>query len=146
MKAVNSDGSMPGLPMAGLRAMVPGMTRQLVVPQGFTLSISGVFGILLEHHPGPGAVAIWLFVVGAAVGNAGVAWASKAHRSSTAIPSAHGYQLFNLSPIVVVPLVSLVQWWIRVAILAYLLAGLAVGVGYPLAVSALFQVTRPRPR
>jgi hypothetical protein len=126
--------------------MIPGLTRQLAVPQGFTLSISGAFAILLEHHPDPGAVAIWLFGFGAAVGYAIVASASKAHRSNAAIKSAHGYQLFNLSSIVLVPLVSLIQWWIQIDLLAYPLAGLAVGIAYPLAVSVLFQITRPRPR
>jgi hypothetical protein len=126
--------------------MIPGVTRQLAVPQGFTLSTSGAFAILLQRHPGPGAIAIWLFVVGAGVGYAAVATVSKAHRSSAVIGSVHGLQLFNLSPIVVVPLISLVHWWIQDIPLAYSLAGVAVGVAYPLAVSVLFLLARPQPR
>ena len=38
--------------------------------------------------------------------------ASAAHRSTTAVQSASGYQLFNLSPVVVVPVVGMLAWWI----------------------------------
>ena len=108
--------------------------------------MTGVFAIVLEHHPRPGPVAIWLFVTGAAVGYTAMVGASNAHRSSAPIQAAHGYQLFNLSPILVVPLVSLVHWWIRPAPIAYLFAGLAASCTYLLAVSLLFHGVRRRPR
>jgi hypothetical protein len=143
-----ADGGLtpPGMGRSGLRVMIPGVTRQLAVPQGFTLSTSGAFAILLQRHPAPGTIAIWLFVVGAGVGYAAVAMASKAHRSNAVIGSVRGLQLFNLSPIVVVPLISLVHWWIQGILLAYSLAGVAAGVAYPLAVSVLFLLSRPQPR
>ena len=48
-----------------IHSTLPSVARQLVVPQGFTLSATGVFAILLERRPHPGPIAIWLFVAGA---------------------------------------------------------------------------------
>lgn len=129
---------------AGVRATLPSLTRQLALPQGFTLSTTGVFAILLERHPHPGPVAIWLFVVGAVASYMIVVGTSHAHRSSAPVPTARGYQLFNLAPIPVVPLASLVHWWIQPAALAYALAGLAVGCSYLLAVFVLFRAVQRR--
>ncbi len=64
----------------------PSVARQLVVPQGFTLSATGVFAILLERRPHPGPIAIWLFVAGAAVGFSVVVRASRAHRPASFSP------------------------------------------------------------
>lgn len=76
------------------------------------MSMTGVFAILLEHRPHPGPAAIWLFIAGAALGFSIVVRASGAHRASDALQPASGYQLFNLSPVAVVPAVSLIVWWI----------------------------------
>jgi hypothetical protein len=125
-----------------IHSTLPSVARQLAVPQGFTLSTTGVFAILLEHRPHPGPAAIWLFVVGAALGFAIVVSASGAHRSGGAIQSASGYQLFNLSPVAVVPAVSLIVWWIPLAPVAYPLGGLSASSGYLLAVSSILHATR----
>jgi hypothetical protein len=141
-----ADGRpMPESPRPSLRMMFFGVTRQMTVPSGFTLSISGTFGILLERHPNPGAVAIWLFVSCAVIGAAIVAGSSRGHQSSAAGLSAQGSRLFNPAPIVVVPLASVVHWWVHVVLLAYSLAGFAIGIAYPVAVAMLFQATRPQP-
>jgi Na+/H+ antiporter NhaC len=106
------------------------------------LSTTGVFAILLEHRPHPGVVAIWLFVVGAALGFPVVVRASGAHRSGSTLRPASGYQLFNLSPVAVVPVASLIVWWIPLGPVAYALGGLSASSGYLLAVASLFQAVR----
>jgi hypothetical protein len=132
---------------AGLtRSALPNTARQLTVPQGFTLSATGAFAILVEHRPHPGPVAIWLFVTGAALGLAVTVRASGAHRSAAPLRPASGYQLFNLSPVLIVPAISLLVWWIPLAPVAYALAGLSTSSGYLLAVSLLFHAIRPAPR
>jgi hypothetical protein len=118
---------------------IPAIARQLAVPQGFSLSTTGVFAILLEHRPHPGPAAIWLFVAGAGVGFAIVVRASSAHRSGAALQPASGYQLFNFSPVAVVPAVSLIVWWKPLVPVAYALGGLSTSCGYLLAVASLFR-------
>jgi hypothetical protein len=98
-----------------------------------------VFAILLEHRPHPGPAAIWLFVAGAALGFSVVVRASGAHRSASTLPSASGYQLFNLCPVAVVRAVSLIVWWIPLGSVAYALGGLSASSGYLLAVAWLFH-------
>jgi Na+/H+ antiporter NhaC len=129
-----------------IHSTLPSVARQLVVPQGFTLSTTGVFAILLEHHPHAGPTAIWLFIVGAALGFSIVVRASGAHRSASTLPPASGYQLFNLSPVAVVPAVSLIVWWIPLEPVAYALGGLLASSGYLLAVASLFHTIRRLPR
>ena len=137
----------PGAATAGLtRSALPNAARQLTVPQGFTLSATGVFAILLEHRPHPGPVVIWLFVAGAALGLAVTVRASGAHRSAAPLQPASGYQLFNFSPILVIPVISLLVWWIPLVPVAYALAGLSTSSGYLLAVSLLFHAIRSAPR
>lgn len=125
---------------------LPSVARQLVVPQGFTLSMTGVFAILLEHRPHPGPAAIWLFIAGAALGFSIVVRASGAHRASDALQPASGYQLFNLSPVAVVPAVSLIVWWIPFGPVAYALGGLSTSCGYLVAVASIFHAIRKVPR
>jgi Na+/H+ antiporter NhaC len=129
-----------------VRSALPNAARQLVVPQGFTLSTTGVFAILLEHRPHPGPIAIWLFIAGAALGFVITVRASAAHRSTTAVRPASGYQLFNLSPVAVVPMVSVLVWWIPLVPAAYAFGGLLTSSGYLLAVSLLFRAIRRAPR
>jgi hypothetical protein len=94
----------------------------------------------------PGQAAIWLFVACAALGFSIVVRASGAHRSASTLPPASGYQLFNLSPIAVVPAVSLIVWWIPLEPVAYALGGLSASSGYLLAVASLFHAIRRAPR
>jgi hypothetical protein len=128
-----------------IHSTLPSVARQLVVPQGFTLSTTGVFAILLEHRPHPGVAAIWLFVAGAALGFSIVVRASGAHRSGSVLRPASGYQLFNLSPLAVVPAVSLIVWWIPLGPVAYALGGLSASSGYLLAVASFFHTIRRVP-
>ena len=137
-----------GLHVSGqlIHSTVPGVARQLVVPQGFALSTAGVFAILLEHRPHPGPVTIWLFIAGAALGFSIMVRASGAHRSGSTLQPASGYQLFNLTPIAVVPAVSLIVWWIPLGPVAYACGGLSASSGYLLAVASLFHAIRKVPR
>jgi hypothetical protein len=138
----------PGAHVPGqlIHSTLPSVARQLAVPQGFTLSTTGVFAILLEDRPHPGPAAIWLFIVGAALGFSMVVRASGAHRSGSALQSASGYQLFNLSPIAVVPAVSLIVWRIPFGPVAYALGGLSASSGYLLAVASIFHAIQRVPR
>ena len=68
-----------------IHSTLPSVARQLVVPQRFTLSATGVFAILLERRPHPGPIVIWLFVAGAAVGFSVVVRASRVHRSASTL-------------------------------------------------------------
>jgi hypothetical protein len=129
-----------------IHSALPGVVRQLAVPQGFSLSMTGVFAILLEHRPHPGSAAIWLFIVGAALGFAIVVRVSGAHRSGSALQPASGYQLFNVSPLAVVPAVSLIVWWIPLGPVAYALGGLFTSSGYLLAVASMFHAIPRVPR
>lgn len=54
--------------------VVRGLTHMLVVPQGFTLSVTGVFAIMVGHRGFPGPVVIWLFILGSGLGFCGVAF------------------------------------------------------------------------
>lgn len=130
-----------GRPEAGSGpfSTVPIVARQLVVPQGFTLSIAGTLAILLERHPRPSAVVIWLFVVGAAAGFCLVVQMSGAHRHDAPVWTAVGAQLFNVVPVVVVPVVALAVAWMPSPHLAYPVAGLAISCVYVLAVTFLFH-------
>lgn len=110
------------------------------------MSMTGVFAILLEHRPHPGPAAIWLFIAGAALGFSIVVRASGAHRASDALQPASGYQLFNLSPVAVVPAVSLIVWWIPFGPVAYALGGLSTSCGYLVAVASIFHAIRKVPR
>jgi len=134
------------VPRQLIRSTLPGVARQLVVPQGFSLSTTGVFAILLEHRPHPGPAAIWLFMAGAALGFSIVVRASGAHRSGSALQPASGYQLFNVSPLAVVPAVSLIVWWIPLGPVAYALGGLFTSSGYLLAVASMFHAIPRVPR
>jgi hypothetical protein len=134
------------LPEQLFHSTLPGVARQLVVPQGFSLSTTGVFAILLEHRPHPGPTAIWLFIAGAALGFSIVVRASGAHRSGGALQPASGYQLFNLSPVAVVPAASLIVWWIPLGPVAYALGGLSTSCCYLLAVASMFHAIPRVPR
>lgn len=72
--------------------------------------------------------------------------ASSAHRAGGALQPASGYQLFNLSPVAIVPAVSLIVWWIPFGPVAYALAGLSASCGYLVAVASIFHAIRRVPR
>ena len=85
-------------------------------------------------------------MAGAALGFSIVVRASGAHRSASTLPPASGYQLFNLSPLAVVPAVSLIVWWIPIGPVAYALGGLFTSSGYLLAVASMFHAIPRVPR
>lgn len=119
---------------------VRGIAHMLVVPQGFTLSATGVFAITVGHRGFPGPVVIWLFIVGAGFGFCCVTLASGAHRETSSRPvSIVGMAMANLLPAVVVPAACIASWWISDKPACFLTAGACASVFY-LAGLALFIV------
>jgi hypothetical protein len=103
----------------------------LVVPQGYSLSVTGVFAITVGHRGFPGPVVIWLFIVGGGLGFCCVAWASGAHRETSARPvSIAGMAMMNLLPAVVVPAACGASWWISDKAACFLVAGACASVFY----------------
>ncbi|HJY98062.1 MAG TPA: hypothetical protein VJ371_24205 [Streptosporangiaceae bacterium] len=123
------------------RGAVRGIAQMLVVPQGFSLSVTGVFAITAGHRGFPGPTAIWLFVIGAGAGFCGVMLASGAHRETSNRPvSITGLALANLLPAAVVPAACCASWWIGNKPASFLTAGAAASVLY-LTGLATFLVT-----
>ncbi len=122
---------------------VRGITHMLVVPQGFCLSMTGVFAITVGHRGYPGPVVVWLFVVGAGIGFCGVTLASGANREKSSRPvSIVGMAMINLLPAVVVPAACGMSWWISDRPACFLVAGACASVFY-LAGLAAFIVIVP---
>lgn len=127
------------------RGAVRGITHMLVVPQGFTLSVAGVFAITAGHRGYPGPTAIWLFVTGAAAGFCGVMLASGAHRETSNRPvSITGLALANLLPAVVVPAACCASWWIGNKPASFLIAGTATSVLYLAGLAAFLWTLHSR--
>jgi hypothetical protein len=113
------------------RVAVRGITHMLVVPQGFSLSVTGVFAITVGHRGFSAPVAIWLFIVGAGLGFCCVTWASGAHRETSIRPvSIVGLAMMNLLPAVVVPAACGASWWISDKLAGFLVAGACASVFY----------------
>jgi len=127
------------------RGAIRGITHMLVVPQGFTLSVTGVFAITAGHRGYPGPVVIWLFVAGAGAGFCGLVLASGAHRETTNMPvSITGLALANLLPAAVVPAACCVSWWITNKAAAFLTAGAAASVLYVAGLAAFVAILHSR--
>jgi hypothetical protein len=89
----------------GLRWAVRGLTAQLAVPQGFTLSVGGTLAATIGQHGTPGLFDVWLFALGAGVSFCLLALMSgSATRSSPAdrVPLSRALVL-NVLPVVVIP-------------------------------------------
>ena len=121
------------------RSTAVGLAQMLIVPQGFTLAVAGSLTICVGRHGFPGPVAVWLFVAGAAVGYWFVVLAVGALREPVHQPvGIVGLGLLNVTAVFVVPLVTLANWWIPDADVAFLVTGLAVHLSYiPLAALGL---------
>jgi hypothetical protein len=111
----------------------------LVVPQGFTLAVGGSVTICVGRHGFPGPIAVWLFVVGAAIGYWLVVGAVGALGQPVHQPvGIVGLGLLNVTAVFVVPLVTLANWWIPNEDTAFLVTGLAVHLTYiPLSAAGL---------
>jgi hypothetical protein len=115
-------------------------TRMLFIPQGFTLSVSGVCVALIGQRSYPGLLAVWLFVLGAGLSFAVCAFTTGAHRDDGHgnISSASA-AVFNLAPVVVVPLSVGVVRFIDNRAFAFFVSGVAV-VGLYIVVAAAFSL------
>jgi hypothetical protein len=124
----------------GWRDSVRVTTRMLFIPQGFTLSVSGVSVALIGQRGYPGLLAIWLFVLGAELSLALCAFTSGAHRNDGHgnMPSASA-AVFNLAPVVVVPLSLGVVRFIDNRAFAFFVSGVAVAGLYVVVAAAFFR-------
>jgi hypothetical protein len=120
---------------------IRGITHMLVVPQGLTLSVTGVFAVTVGHRGFPGPIVIWLFIVGAGFGFCCVTLASGAHRETSSRPvSIVGMAMANLLPAVVVPAASATSWWISDKPACFLTAGACTSVFYLAGLAAFIVI------
>ena len=114
--------------------------RMLFIPQGFTLSVSGVSAALIGQRGYPGPLAVWLFVLGAELSLAVCAVTTGAHRNdghgNTSSASA---AVFNLAPVVVVPLIVGAVRFIDNRAFAFFVSGVGVA-GLYIVVAAAFSL------
>jgi hypothetical protein len=117
---------------AGLAATVRAIVQQIVIPQGFTLSITGTIAIMNGHRFQAGPIAIWLFILGAGAGYSTAALAAGAHRrSASSRPQPiTGLPVLNVVPVIVVPVAVAAAWWIPDPGVAFAAAGFVATAGY----------------
>lgn len=113
----------------------------LVVPQGFSLSVAGVFVILVGERGYPGPMATWMFLVGASSAFSAIAVISGAQRRAVDQPlSLAGISTLNLAPVAVVPLAAWLARGIGNPRLAFLVGGFLAVTMYVLTSSAWFAI------
>jgi hypothetical protein len=117
---------------AGPATTVRGIVQQIVIPQGFTLSITGTIAIMNGHRCHAGPIAIWLFILGAGVGYSIAALVSGAHRrsASSRLQPVTGLPVLNVVPLLVVPVAVGAAWWIPDSRVAFAAAGFVATLGY----------------
>jgi hypothetical protein len=124
------------------RESVRGVTHMIMGPQGFTLSVAGVFVILVGQCGYPGLLGVWLFVFGAGLAFSVLVIASGAHRESSPRPvRVVGLGLLNLAPSIVVPAAGSLSCCIPHRQLAFLIAGFTAVALYTLVLSASRRYT-----
>jgi len=127
------------------RGAIRGITHMLVVPQGFTLSVMGVFAITASHRGFPGPTVIWLFVTGTGAAFCGVSLVSGAFRETSNRPvSITGLAMANLLPAAVVPAACCASWWIGNKPVSFLTAGAAASVFYLAGLAAFLVMLHSR--
>lgn len=120
------------------------VAQALVVPHGFTLCVAGVLTTSVGERGFPGAMAVWLFIVGAGLTFSITLLLTNGHREGVpSSPPIMGSAVFNLTPIGVVPLVWVSSRWIHNADVAFACAG-ALTVAFYLAALALLIETSSR--
>jgi hypothetical protein len=129
------------------RSTAIGLAQMLIVPQGFTLAVGGSLAVCIGRHGFPGPGGVWLFVAGAAVGYWLVIILVGAVREPVHQPvGIVGLGLLNVTAVFVVPIVTVVHWWIPNEDTAFLAAGLAVHLAYiPIAAFGLRLLARATP-
>ena len=114
-----------------LRSAVCSLTTVLVVPQGFTLSVSGTLAATIVQRGAVAVIDIWLFVVGAALSFCLLALVSGGVARSGARPqlALSGVAMLNVLPVAVIPAAVQCAALIADRGLGFLLAGaLATGL------------------
>jgi hypothetical protein len=87
------------------------VSAQLVIPMGFTLTVSGVFVASLSRWPQPDFVAVWLFGGGAIAAHSVMVFAFR-KRIPSAPRSWEGTLIVNVVPLVAIPLAVAGSEWI----------------------------------
>lgn len=96
------------------------LSHLLVVPQGFTVAVAGSVAVGVGRHGFAGPFGVWLFVVEAGVAYCLVVLMVGAlHRRVEQPGGIVGGALLNVTPVLVVPIVTLATWWLPDAKLAY---------------------------
>ncbi|WP_116710938.1 hypothetical protein [Actinomycetospora cinnamomea] len=113
------------------RDVVALRTRDLVGPHGYTLSITGAFTMTAAERGLPGVLAAYLFVVGASLGMAAVALASRVRRLPDECPASRPLSI-NPVPLVAGPAGALPANFIPIEAVAYTVAGAVASAGYAL--------------
>lgn len=129
-----------------MRVAVRDLTRMLVVPHGFTLSIAGTLAATVADRGGAGVMDVWLFVLGAGLGFCALAAVSGAAtsrpgRRASEPPAATGAVVFNLAPLAVVPGAGLGSSWTASHGLGFLLAGLIATIAYVALLGLVVAIT-----
>jgi hypothetical protein len=135
----------------GLATTIRSVVQQIVIPQGFTLSITGPIAIMNGHRCQAGPIAIWLFIVGAGIGYSTAGLASGAHHrlvSSRSQPQPiTGLSVLSVVPVLVVPVAAGAAWWIPDPRVAFATAGFVATAGYVSAFALFLHLfTRQRDR
>ena len=126
-----------------MRSSLRLVSRNLVIPHGFTLCTAGVFGTMIGERGYPGPLGIWLFVLAGGLGFCVVAGAAGVHRDAAArTDPVTGHAVFNLAPAAVVPCVYGLQANVGSARLAFPLSGFLTVVLYIGSLAALVTLNR----
>lgn len=119
----------------------------LTLPHGFTLTVGAALASTIAHRPQSGnMLTIWLFVVGGSLGFCLLALLTNATTSPAASDSPAQFSFFNLTPVLIVPLVDVITRWIPVIGLEYAAAGFLAVTLYVLAYSAVLIRHRRNPQ
>ena len=111
----------------------------LVVPQGYTLSISGAFAMAAHRYGFPFDLNAWGFVAGAVVAFVALAISARSGLGGSIATLPTGLRaLINVVPLVVVLLVAGIVAVVPWAGLGFPLAGLVGAGGYVVLLSAFF--------
>jgi hypothetical protein len=128
----------------GYASLVNRTLQNLVVPQGYTLSIAGSFGIAAYSYGSPQALDVAAFVAGAVVAFVLLATLSSGSKRIPVTLPVRSLALWNLVPVLVLPLVLALDQVIPERTLGFLTSGFAAAASYITLVSAFFRVVADR--
>jgi hypothetical protein len=130
----------------GLGYAVRGLTVQLAVPQGFTLSIGGTLAAAIGQRGTSDLFDVWLYVVGAGLSFCLLALASGSALGARAgrTGSVSRATVLNVLPVVVVPAAVGAAALIASRPFAFLVAGAVASGAYVTLLGIVTMWTHPR--